>query len=375
MESRKWEVGDSRAAGAETYAPHSPLPTPHSPQFLIIAPSWIGDTVAAQPLFMRLKQYHPDARIDVMAPPYVAAVLRRMPEVDGVLDNPFGHGALRIRERWRLGRQLAAKGYDAVYVLPNSLKSALVPFFARIPKRVGFKGEMRRGFLNVVHRLDKARLPLQVQRYAQLAETPGAPLPEPLPQPRLRVEPEAVRSTLAALGLAASSAPVVFCPGAEYGPAKRWPSAHFAALARLLAAEGRPVWLVGSKKDEAGGEEIAVASGGTALNLCGRTSLDQAIDLIAAAACVVTNDSGLMHVGAALDVPLLALFGSSSPGYTPPLSDRAKVLSLGLECSPCFKRECPLGHLKCLLDLTPERVWAEMNLVGRASARQDEMSG
>jgi heptosyltransferase-2 len=331
-------------------------------KLLIIAPSWIGDTVAAEPLFMRLRQYHPQAKIDVMAPPYVAAVLRRMPEVDGILDNPFGHGALKLRERWRLGRLLSAKGYDAVYVLPNSLKSALVPFFAGIPKRVGFKGEMRLGLLNVVHHLDKERLPLQVQRYAQLAEAPGAPLPEPLPNPRLRADPDAVRATLAALGLAATPAPVVFCPGAEYGPAKRWPSAHFAALARLLAAQGRPVWLVGSKKDQQGGEEIAALAMGAALNLCGRTNLDQAIDLIGAAAIVVSNDSGLMHVAAALDRPLLALFGSSSPGYTPPLSEHAKVLSLNLECSPCFKRECPLGHLKCLNDLTPAMVLAGMDL-------------
>ena len=328
---------------------------------LIVAPSWVGDTVAAQPLFMRLRHYQPQARIDVLAPPYVAAVLRRMPEVDGVLDNPFGHGELNLKARWRLGRELAARGYDAVYVLPNSLKSALVPFFAGIPRRIGFKGEMRFGLVNVVHHLDVARTPLQVERYAQLAEAPDAPLPRPLPDPRMRADPATVARTLASLGLSADPAPVAFCPGAEFGPAKRWPTTHFAALARLLAARGRPVWLVGGKKDAPIAAEIAAAAPGAVVDLCGRTSLDQAVDLLAASACVVTNDSGLMHVSAALGRPLVALFGSSSPGYTPPLSDKARVLTLKLECSPCFKRECPLGHFKCLNDLRPEAVLATVN--------------
>lgn len=350
---------------ATLHTQHAPTSASSCPasgfrRILIIAPSWIGDTVAAQPLFMRLKQYHPQARLDVMAPPYVAAVLRRMPEVDGILDNPFGHGALAIRARWRLGRQLSHADYDAVYVLANSLKSALVPFFARIPNRIGFVGEMRRGLLNRTHRLDKARLPLQVQRYAQLAEAVDADLPQPLPNPALRANPTHIAATLAALGLTASPAPAIFCPGAEYGPAKQWPAAHFAALARLLAKRGQPVWLVGSHKDAAVGEEIAAAAEGAALNLCGRTTLDQAVDLIAMADLVVTNDSGLMHVAAALDRPLYALFGSSSPGYTPPLSHRAKVLTLGLPCSPCFKRQCRHGHLQCLAELTPAMVLAAM---------------
>lgn len=333
--------------------------TPHAPRILIIAPSWIGDTVAAQPLFMRLKQYQPQAQIDVLAPGYVAAVLRRMPEISGILENPFGHGQLQLAERWRLGRRLAKAGYDQVVLLPNSLKSALVPFFAGIPHRIGFVGEARQFLLNRVHRLDKSRLPLQVQRYAQLAEPPGADLPQPLPNPLLVSDPAIVARTLADLGLTVEPAPVIFCPGAEYGPAKRWPSRHFAALARELAQRGYPVWLVGGKKDHDFAAEIA-SQAPACRNLCGVTSLDQAVDLIAAAAFVVTNDSGLMHVSAALNKPLIALFGSSSPGYTPPLSDQAEVMSLKLDCSPCFKRECPLGHLRCLNDLLPETVLARM---------------
>lgn len=333
-------------------------------RILVVAPSWIGDTVAAQPLFMRLAEKHPKLQLDVMAPPYVAPVLRRMPQVAHVIDNPFGHGEHRLGDRWRLGRKLARTKYNQAIVLPNSLKSALVPFFAGIPERIGFVGEARRGLLNRVHKLDERALPQIAERYAQLAEVPGAPLPRPLAAPRLSAAADRMAATLEALDLAASPPAVAFCPGAEYGPAKRWPTEYFAELARQLSTLGYAVWLIGSKKDEAVGDaimrHIAAAAPGACLNLCGKTTLDQAIDLLAAAAFVVTNDSGLMHVAAALDRPLLALYGSSSPGFTPPLSAHADVLWLQLECSPCFKRECPLGHFRCMIELTPQRVLDRM---------------
>ncbi len=326
-------------------------------RILIIAPSWIGDTVAAQTLFMRLREYHPAAVIDALAPPWVAAVLHAMREINGeVLDNPFAHGQLRLQARWALARQLKQRAYDAAYVLPNSLKSALIPAFAGIPQRVGFTGESRYGLINRRHTLDTSATPLQVERYAILAEAPGQALPRPYPTPKLKADPARLAETLAKLDLNADTAPVIFCPGAEFGPAKRWPERHFATLARSLIARGIPVWLLGSKKDAPVGEEIVRLSEGAARNLCGVTNLTQAIELIACARHVVTNDSGLMHVAAALGTPLTALFGSSSPGYTPPLSDKAQVLSLNLDCSPCFKRECPLGHLDCLNKLSPEQV-------------------
>jgi heptosyltransferase II len=333
-----------------------------SQRFLIVAPSWIGDTVAAQPLFMRLRARHPDARIDVLAPPWVAAVLHAMPEVNGsVINNPFAHGQLRLRDRWALARQLKRNNYDAAYVLPNSLKSALIPLFAGIPKRVGFIGESRYGLINVRHTLDEKATPLQVERYAILAEEPHQPLPRPLPNPSLSVDAAAVAGSLQSLDLShpgsnANAAPVIFCPGAEYGPAKRWPEQHFAELAQRLAAQGTPVWLLGSKKDAPVGDEIVRLSQGAARNLCGVTNLEQAVHLLSIARHVVTNDSGLMHVTAALGTPLTALFGSSSPGYTPPLSDKAQTIWLKLECSPCFQRECPLGHLNCLRGISAERV-------------------
>lgn len=327
---------------------------------LVVAPSWIGDTILAQPLFARLHEWHPGLVLDAFAPAWAAPVLGRMREVRRVIPNPFAHGEFNLMGRLCTGRELAREGYDAAIVLPNSWKSALLPFFAGIPLRIGFRGEARRGLLNRIHRLDEAALPQLAQRYALLAEDIGATTPAPLAAPHLEVDAESVRATLAVLGLSGAPAPIAFCPGAEYGPAKRWPAAHFAELARRLAGTDFSVWLIGSAKDAPIGAEIEQLSGGACRNLCGRTDLGQAIDLLSCARLVVSNDSGLMHVAAALDRPLVALYGSSSPAYTPPLSRRAHLLSLGLECSPCFKRECPLGHFKCLNDLTPERVLGEI---------------
>jgi heptosyltransferase-2 len=321
-------------------------------KILVVAPSWIGDTILAQPLLVLLKRNNPSARIEVLAPEWSAPLLARMPEVDAVIVNPFRHGEFSLGARRALGRRLARADFSHAYVLPNSWKSALVPFFAGVARRIGYQGEARYLLLNQRHRLDAAAHPQLVQRYAALA---GA-LPANLPQPHLNSTVEQQQAVRRALSLPLDAAPVIFCPGAEYGPAKRWPAQHFAALARLIATPQDPVWLIGSAKDATVGEEIAAAAGGAARNLCGRSTLEQAIDLIASASCVVSNDSGLMHVAAALDRPLVALYGSSSPTYTPPLSPAAKIVSRNLSCSPCFKRECPLGHLDCLNGITPQHV-------------------
>ena len=325
---------------------------------LIVAPSWIGDTIMAQPMFTRLHARFPGLKLDALAPRWVAPVLQRMGEISEIVDSPFGHGQLSLKPRWRLARELAARNYDAVYVLPNSLKSALVPFMAGIPQRIGFIGESRYGLINVRHTLDKAALPLMVERFAQLAEAPGAALPKPIFYPKIRSTAADQLKTLTELGLERPARIVAFCPGAEYGPAKRWPAAHFASLAKSLAERGYAIWLFGSPKDHAVAEEISQLAPGLCRNLCGATSLGQAVDLLAMTDLVVCNDSGLMHVAAALDRPLVTLYGSSSPGFTPPLSDQADILSLNLDCSPCYKRECPLGHLDCLNKLTPERALA-----------------
>lgn len=331
---------------------------------LVVAPSWIGDTLIAQPLLTRLAER--GAEIDVLAPGWSSPLFARMPEVRRVIESPFKHGDFAFFARRALGKTLAAADYELSVVLPNSWKSALVPFFARIPRRIGYKGEARYGLLNQVHHLDKAAMPQLAQRYAALAQPPGTPLRLPLPQPRLTSTPQQQRAVRTALKLPTDVQPFIFCPGAEYGPAKRWPTRHFAELARRLASVDSPVWLLGSNKDAATGDEIAALAGcHHVINLCGRTQLDQAIDLIATARWVISNDSGLMHVSAALDRPLIALYGSSSPGYTPPLSSHAKILSLKLDCSPCFKRDCPLpaDKLRCLEDLNPQQVLAAMNSV------------
>ncbi|MCX7177365.1 MAG: lipopolysaccharide heptosyltransferase II [Proteobacteria bacterium] len=325
-------------------------------RILVVAPSWIGDTILAQPLLTRLHQRHPGLALDVLAPAWCAPLLTRMVEVRRVHDNPFGHGEFNLLARWRLARSLRAEAYEAVVVLPNSLKSALLPFFAGIPVRIGYTGEARYLLLNRRHVLDPLAQPQLAQRYMQLAEPPGQPTSATLPLPHLNSTPEQQRAVRETLGLPLAAQPAVFCPGAEYGPAKRWPSRHFAALAQRLGSRQQPVWLVGSAKDAALGEEIAQLAQGSALNLCGRTSLQQALDLIGGARLVVSNDSGLMHVAAALGRPLAALYGSSSPAFTPPLSPHAKILTLEVECSPCFKRVCPLGHFKCLENLTADYV-------------------
>ena len=341
----------------ESLAPISSLITPHSKKALIVAPAWIGDTVMAQALFMRLHQHTPGLQLDVLAAPWVAPVLQRMPEIGLIIDNPFTHGELSLKARYHLSRQLAANGYQRAYVLPNSLKSALIPFLAGIPERIGFTGEARYGLINCRHTLNETALPQMAERFAQLAEVPGTSLPRPLQNPRLVSTPQQQATSFDLLGITRPEKVAVFCPGAEYGPAKRWPARHFATLADELIQRGYTVWMLGSPKDKAVGDEIIrLAKVASPANLCGSTTLSQAIDLIATANFVVCNDSGLMHVTAALDRPLVAVYGSSSPGFTPPLSGQAQIISLNLACSPCFKRDCPLGHLDCLNKLEPQRI-------------------
>lgn len=331
-------------------------------RILVVGPSWVGDTVMAQPLLSLLRSTYPDAHIAFLAPSWSRALTTRMAELDESLESPFAHGEVGLAARYRLGRQLRDR-FDWAIVLPNSFKSALVPLFARIPRRTGWRGEFRMGLLTDCRRLDPHRYPMMVQRFVALGVAAEAPIPG-YQRPSLIVDRERARTTARVLELQDSRKALALCPGAEFGDAKQWPLAHYAGLCELAARDGWQFWILGSPNDRASAQElIGQLSPATRLlcrDLTGRTSLGQAIDLLSLATAAVTNDSGLMHIGAAVDCPLIALFGSTSTDFTPPLGDRVKSLSTDIACRPCFQRKCPLGHKRCLTEITPERVYGSL---------------
>jgi heptosyltransferase-2 len=328
-------------------------------RILVVAPSWVGDAILAEPLIALLREPYEDPIVDVLAPPWCAPVFGRMRGVRRLLETPFAHGRLGLLARRKLATELVPMQYTRAIVLPNSWKSALVPYLARIPRRTGYVGEFRYGLLNDARRLDAKGLPRLVDRFAALAAAPGALVPTP-PGPVLVPDVANRGAAMRAMRLRTDPPVAVLCPGAEYGPAKRWPPTHFADLAARFVADGRQVWLVGSPNDKLAASSVLQAAGEPGrriLDLTGRTDLGTAIDLMSLATVVVSNDSGLMHAAAAVGVPVVALFGSSSPVYTPPLSPIAHVAKIDIECSPCFKRECPLGHFKCMRELAPDVVY------------------
>ncbi|MGL9774279.1 MAG: ADP-heptose--LPS heptosyltransferase RfaF [Sodalis sp. (in: enterobacteria)] len=338
-------------------------------KILVIGPSWVGDMMMSQSLYRLLAQRHPGVQIDVMAPAWCRPLLNRMPEVSQAPARPLGHGALALGERRRLGQSLRQSGYQQALVLPNSFKSALVPFFADIPQRTGWRGEMRYGLLNDLRTLDKQAFPLMVQRYAALAfdrrtRRCVADLPTPLPWPRLTVSAAEKAQALSTFVPDDARPLIGFCPGAEFGPAKRWPHYHYAALAEALIRRGYQIALFGSAKDHAAGEGIGAALTPAARshchNLAGQTSLEQAVTLIAACRGIVSNDSGLMHVASALDRPLVALYGPSSPDFTPPLSHQARVIRLISGYHKIRKGDDEQGYHQSLIAIQPARVLSEL---------------
>jgi len=318
--------------------------------------------VLAQSLFITLQKQDPTLKIDVLAPAWTHPLLARMPEVHEALIMPLGHGRLALGQRYQIGRELRSKAYDRAIVLPNSFKSALIPFWANIKQRTGYKGELRWGLLNDLRHLDKQRLRMTVQRFVALAEHSEKETIPCIPLPQLSVTPSSVQSSLHALHMEQPQTKVLgLCPGAEYGPAKCWPIKYYAEVAKQMQAQGWAIWIFGSEKDKAAANEICHTAGDGIHNLAGQTSLGQAIDLLSLCNVVISNDSGLMHVAAALNRPLVAIYGSSNPNFTPPMHDQAKIVQQPIDCQPCFKRTCPLGHTQCLTSISPERVIAEVS--------------
>jgi heptosyltransferase-2 len=327
-------------------------------KLLIVGPSWVGDMVMAQSLYKALHRELAAPALDVLAPAWSLPILARMPEVRRGIEMPVGHGELGLRARRSLGARLREEGYDQAIVLPRSWKAALVPFFAGIPVRTGFRGEWRYGLINDRRPFDAARLNRTVLRFLALGAA-GAEKPLPaLLEPSLTSDRANFAAFAARHGLVLDRPAVALVPGAEYGPAKRWPAERFGELAAALAEAGAAVWIVGSAKERPLGREIAARSGedGRVRDLTGATSLADAVDVLAAAAAAVSNDSGLMHVAAAVGTHVVAIYGSSSPDFTPPLTRAKTVYYEHLPCSPCFERSCPLHHLRCLRDISAGKV-------------------
>ena len=328
-----------------------------APRSFVVAPQWIGDAVMAEPLLATLAER--GETLTVAALPWVAPVFAAIPAVEATIELPFAHGRLDWGARRRVAAALRDR-FDVAYVLPNSFKAALVPWLARIPRRIGYRGEARAVLLTDARDRPRGRPPM-VPFYGALA---GGAF-DAARRPRLSLPRERIGATAAAHALVPSSY-WTFAPGAEYGPAKRWPAEHYAALARALhARDGAPIVLLGSPQEAALCDEIAAHSAGACRVVAGRATLLDAIALIAGSRGLASNDSGLMHVAAGFGVPQVAVFGSTSPLHTPPLSDRARVLwlkdELDLDCMPCFDRTCRFGHYRCLTAVTPERALAALD--------------
>lgn len=319
----------------------------------------------AQALFMCLKSAYENCRISVMAPDWTRPLLDRMPEVEKNIGLPLKRGEFNLRARRALGKSLIAENFTTAIVLPNSFKSALIPYYADIPRRIGWRGEWRNMLLSDCGKLNKANFPLMVQRFAALA-APDFEVPlATIPKPRLQSDPVERAATLKRFELHTGGKILAICPGAEFGISKQWPAEHYAETCNSLIAEGWRVWVFGSGNDRAIAQAILAKiepeHRGSCVSLAGRTSLAEAIDIMSVTDVAISNDSGLMHVAAALGKPVVALYGSTSPDFTPPLADRVKLLSTDIDCRPCFKRECPYGHLRCLTELKPVRAVTAIN--------------
>jgi len=328
-------------------------------KYLIIGPSWVGDMVMANSLFKQLHQNDNTAIIDVVGPAWSAPILARMPEVRNSIVLHTTHGEWGITTRKKLGRSLQAEQYDKAIILPRSWKSALVPFFSNIKKRVGFHGEQRYFLLDERRPLDKSVLNQTVKRFTSLGldiTQAYPPIDKEMPSPKLEVDQENLSKLYKQFDIEEKRPAICLMAGAEFGPSKQWPLSHFREIAEHFTNEGYQIWVLGGPKDITDGEIIINDLGIHAMNLCGKTQLVDTIDLLSVAQFAISNDSGLMHVAAAVGTHVHAIYGSTSELFTPPLTDKKTIHNLHLECSPCFKRICPLGHTDCQYNLLPNMV-------------------
>ena len=329
-------------------------------KILVVGPSWVGDSVMAQTLYKRIKKELPSSQIDVMSPHWSLALLERMPEVCKKIVSPFSHGETKLFERYRLGQGLKKENYDRAIILTNSLKSSLIPYFARIGVRTGWLGEFRYGLINDIRSSKKLKKSLMIEKFAALSLYEENYSIENLTFPELEIDFANQRKFLEEFSIDYSKNTMAICPGAEFGPSKRWPAEYYAEIAIFYVNKGWNVLCIGSKNDEDIGIEIGslnnLGCNESFINLIGKTSLQDAIDILAFTEKVVTNDSGLMHIAAAVKTPLVALYGPSSPEYTPPLISKKKILrkTQGYEKVRYGSNE--KGYHQSLLDIKPEEV-------------------
>jgi len=327
-------------------------------KILIVGPSWVGDSVISQTLFKIIFSKHREICIDVLAPEWTIDIYQRMEEINHAYKSPFNHGEIKIGDRRAFGNSIRSEEYDQAIVLPNSLKSSLIPFFAKIPLRTGWRGEMRYALLNDMRVLDKSTYPRMVDRFVALALEEGTELPSDIPFPSLIVNKENLDSLVENFKIDPNLPLICLCPGAEFGPAKRWPTNYYAVVAKEYLKKNWQVILLGSPNDLSVGIEITLQAEEQSgfFNLIGETKLRDAVDILSSSNLVLTNDSGLMHVAASVDVPVVALYGPTSPDFTPPLSNKVKVIKKNEGFTKLRTGDLEGGYHQGLKDIKPKEV-------------------
>ena len=315
---------------------------------LIVAPAWIGDLIISSAFINALKKSNTDLQIDLLINENLSDIAALLPNITNIINSKTTHGKLSLFYRLQLGLELRKNNYSKSYILTNSLKSAIIPFVAGIKDRISYLGEYRYGLVNrIIKKIDRKKG--MVNRYLNILHTEYTTDLQPsfdIGDSQKKIEEKYSINTKY----------VVICPDAEYGPAKKWPAHNWVNLASNLIPNYQVVFvgLDTSIKNKINSLE----STNNIINLIGKTNLKDAVEVLSNAECVVSNDSGLMHLSSAVNTPIVGIYGSSSPRYTPPLCEasRHEIIYKDLDCSPCFKRSCPLGHTNCLNYITVDTV-------------------